>query len=403
LGAGSRTTRDELAGFRPAPLEIACGRLLRPVEPLAREPAAGEALSPVEALGRAALPALADPPCFVSFSGGRDSSAVLAAAVDVARREGLPDPVPVSARFPDAPRSEEAWWQERVIGHLGLREWVRVDVDAGELDILGPRARSILERHGLIAPANIVFVSITLEAAAGGRLLTGLGGDDLFAEWRWRELVDALEGRRRVSRWDLLDAAYLLAPRRLRRALDRRHLDPPPPAWLRPAAAARARVALADERLGEPLRWPDWLRWCAGRVHLPAVRAAFAALSEDAGARADHPLLDPGFIAALGRAGGARGFGDRTTLMTEAFGSVLPEDVCARPDKAKFDEVYWSSHARAAAASWSGEGVDPELVDAEALRREFSRPLPDPRAWMLLQAAWLNGGVAAPTCVQHPA
>ena len=128
-------------------------------------------------------------------------------------------------------------------------------------------------------------------------------------------------------------------------------------------------------------------------MHLRAVEAAFAALADDAGAVAAHPLLDPGFVEALGRAGGPRGFGDRTRLMTEAFGSVLPGDVCARPDKAKFDEVYWSSHARRAVAGWTGEGVDAELVDPDALRRELEQPLPDPRSWMLLQSAWLNEAI----------
>ena len=88
---------------------------------------------------------------------------MLAAAADAARREGLPAPIPVSARFPDAPRSEEAYWQERVVDHLGLDDWLRVDVADGELDILGPRARAIIERHGLISPANMVFVENVVE------------------------------------------------------------------------------------------------------------------------------------------------------------------------------------------------------------------------------------------------
>jgi Asparagine synthase len=325
----------------------------------------------------------------VSFSGGRDSSAVLATAVDAARREGLPLPVPVTIRFPDAPLTEEARWQERVIAHLGLEQWVKVDVGGGEMDLVGPLAIRIFERHGLVFPANMAFVEATLKAAHGTCLLTGMGGDDLFVEWRWRELADALDGRRRINHWDLLDAGYLFMPRRVRAALDRRYLKPPPPGWLRPLALERARTALSGERFGEPLRWAPWLRWCAGRVHLRAVKAAFELLADDAGTRVAHPLLDPEFIAALGAAGGATGLGDRATIMVDVFGDVLPEDVCRRPAKATFGEVYWTDHSRAFAAQWDGGGVDPELVDPAALRREWSKPEPDTRSWLLLQSAWL--------------
>jgi hypothetical protein len=38
-------------------------------------------------------PALERPPCVIGFSGGRDSSSLLALATHLARREGLPMPV----------------------------------------------------------------------------------------------------------------------------------------------------------------------------------------------------------------------------------------------------------------------------------------------------------------------
>ena len=56
--------------------------------------------SPRAALEAVVLRALLRPPCLVSFSGGRDSSLVLAIASDVARRHGLPLPVPATNRFP---------------------------------------------------------------------------------------------------------------------------------------------------------------------------------------------------------------------------------------------------------------------------------------------------------------
>ena len=72
-------------------------------------------MEPSAALERAVLPALLRPPCVVSFSGGRDSSLVLAAAVAVARSEGLAAPIPITVRFPASAESDEQEWQERVV------------------------------------------------------------------------------------------------------------------------------------------------------------------------------------------------------------------------------------------------------------------------------------------------
>lgn len=75
----------------------------------------------------AVLPAVSRPPCVVTFSGGRDSSLVLAVAANVARREGLPQPVPATINFKGIKTAEESSWQELVIRHLGLDEWVHRD------------------------------------------------------------------------------------------------------------------------------------------------------------------------------------------------------------------------------------------------------------------------------------
>src|SRR5262245_65085870 len=95
-----------------APLEIATGLVLG-VEPR-REvvaPRLDAAEPPLPAFERAVLPALRRGPCLVSFSGGRDSSAVLAVATGIARREGLPLPVPVKNVFPGPATTLEPGWQ----------------------------------------------------------------------------------------------------------------------------------------------------------------------------------------------------------------------------------------------------------------------------------------------------
>ncbi|NAZ88647.1 asparagine synthase-related protein, partial [Kineococcus indalonis] len=151
------------------------------------------------AVEAAVLPALRRPPCLVSFSGGRDSSVVLAVATAVARREGLADPVPYSHRFPAVPDAHETPWQELVVGALGLREWQRPQWSE-EMDVLGPVARAVLLRDGVLPPFNGHLHEPVFAAARGGSVLTGIGGDELFAPVE-RYPVVRVAARRTPLRW----------------------------------------------------------------------------------------------------------------------------------------------------------------------------------------------------------
>jgi hypothetical protein len=102
-----------------SPLEVASGLVLDPRRSRARLPSVRQGTTPRAALEAAVLPALRRSPCLVSFSGGRDSSAVLAVAASVARREGLPLPIPATNRFPGARLTDEAAAGAR--GRAGLR------------------------------------------------------------------------------------------------------------------------------------------------------------------------------------------------------------------------------------------------------------------------------------------
>ena len=66
-------------------------------------PEVPRALHPLQALEDAMLEPLQRGACFVTFSGGRDSSAVLAVAARTAERQDLPAPVPITLRFPELP------------------------------------------------------------------------------------------------------------------------------------------------------------------------------------------------------------------------------------------------------------------------------------------------------------
>ncbi|HEX2085253.1 MAG TPA: asparagine synthase-related protein [Solirubrobacteraceae bacterium] len=366
--------------LRPSPLEIAAGTVTgwSPPAPLPEVPAS---LTPLQALQDAIAPALARGRCVVPFSGGRDSSALLAAAVAAARRRGLPEPVAVTLRFPGRAGTDEREWQEAVVAHLGVRDWERIEL-GDELELLGPLARETLRRHRLPWPGNGHGYVPLLRAAAGGSVISGLDGDELLDHWQW--------GRRPTVR-EPLRLAKALAPAPLRRvAIERRRRPFARVGWLTPAARSAIGRAWAAERAREPVRWDRRLAWYPGRRYARAARARLDVLGGDHGTTVVHPLVDPRFLAALARAGGRTGFVDRGAALRAILGDLLPARTVARTTKAEFSEAFWGPCARRFAERWDGRGVDPAIVDAAALRAEWLAPRPDARSATMLGAAWLQ-------------
>jgi len=389
--AGPRVTvPDEL---RLTPLEELWGIPLGPdrhTPPLDTE---APALSPREALEASVIPALQRPPCTVSFSGGVDSSVVLATAVHVARREGLPAPVPITNRFPGLQEADEAQWQERVISHLGLNDWLRLEWEE-ELDVLGPVARTVLRRHGLLFPSNSFFHYPMLERAAGGSLLTGIGGDELFKRVARLLATQFLYERRRPRIRELRRSAFQLSPRPIRRAVDAwrdEYFDQF--RWIRAPQRRDLRRTSADWQSRGPLRNDRALRewWWRSRM-LQCGRASMRALAGDFDATIAHPLADPGVLQALARAGGATGIGHGSRIrgVKQLVADLLPRETLERRDKTTFDGAFWRGHARAFAAQWDGSGVNAEHVNVDALRAEWSKPSPFPQSFIQLQRAWLS-------------
>ncbi len=384
---------SELAGAHSlSDVEIATGIVLgaaggRPT----RLPAPRSGETPLEALERACLPALERGPCLVSFSGGRDSSVVLAAAVHAARQEGLALPVPATNRFPGARDADESRWQERVVRHLGLTDWLRTDY-TDELDAVGPVATAVLRRHGLLWPFNAHFHAPLLEAARGGSLLTGIGGDEVFGRSRWARATAVLALRERARLRDLPRVALLASPRPLRSALLRRRFPAEFP-WLTPAATRVLARGWGADSASEPARLGRRIEWLHGRRWLQAGTRSLDLLAGDAGAAIEHPLLSLEFGAALTAGAGRSGFDDRGGALRELFGALLPHDVLSRTTKACFDAAFWAAHSREFARGWHGQGVDPTVVDREALRAVWAGPEPDAHTYLLLQAAWLTSRV----------
>jgi asparagine synthase (glutamine-hydrolysing) len=103
-----------------------------------------------------------------------------------------------------------------------------------------------------------------------------------------------------------------------------------------------------------------------------------------------NPFLHPEVLTEIVKAAGRHGFPNRATAMHRICGDRLPYEVITRPDKATFGGALWGPATRAFAKSWDGAGVEPELVDREALRREWLSAEPDFRTALLLHSAWLG-------------
>jgi Asparagine synthase len=368
------------------PLEIASGLVLERPGKLPELPAIAPGTTPRAALEAAIHPALGRSPCLVSFSGGRDSSAVLAAAVAVARRDGRPLPIPITHRFPAAAGTDESAWQELVVRHLGLDDWVRVELSS-ELDATGPVAASVIGRHGLLWPCNNYFHDPIFEAAAGGAVLTGIGGDEAFMGCSWDRAIAVLQGRVRPVPRDILRVGFALAPVAVKRAFIRRWLPDLLP-WLQPAARREVEAWVAADAAAEPLRYERRLRRLLGSPQQQTGLQGLEALAADHDVFVAHPLHDAGFFAALtGRLSGDSSR-SRTDSMEALVGDVLPPDVLRRSTKSHFSEVVWGPASRALATSWDGDGLDPEVVDFDVLRQIWRSAEPDTQTITLLQSVW---------------
>jgi asparagine synthase (glutamine-hydrolysing) len=342
---------------------------------------------PRTALAAELVSALACSPCVVSFSGGRDSSAVLAAAVEVARREGLPDPVPVTLRFPGVASTDESEWQELVIRHLRVSEWERIVV-RDELDLLGPVARAALTAHGLLWPPNAYVHVPILERARGGCMLTGFDGDGLFGDWRWARAQSVLHRRVRPEPRDALRLALALAPAQVRHRWMQPDVVAATP-WLRAKARAELAKHARADAAREPRRWDRRITYYRQRRYLRLTVRSLELLAAKRGVEVRHPLLAAPFLTALALDGGRAGYGGRTGAMRALFADALPLDLLTRPRKAEFSRALWRSEARAFAERWDGSGVDDELVDPERVRVAWSEPSPWFGANTLLHVAWL--------------
>lgn len=384
-----------------SPKEIAWCHLLGHTVPM---PSPFPAMrDPRAALERVVRQALQRPPCGVAFSGGRDSSTVLAVAAHVARREGLPEPIPITKDFPEVPSTEESDWQETVIRHLRLSEWQRVPI-RDELDLVGPLATANLVEHGVIWPPMIHGDVPVVDLVRGGSLIDGEGGDEVLGTsvHRIAPVTDLLRKPRPMSWRRLRRAVRAVAPGRLRARHVRRLWMDEPMSWLRPAVRAELATAIGETERVAPLSFAASVRLVPRRRTQVLGAHNRRILARSRRVEVSSPLLHPDVVAALAHQGGMLGLGDRTAALLVLVSDLLPRSVLARTSKASFGGAFWGRHARSFAERWNGEGVDRDLVDVEELHRLWLCERHHPHTAALLQQAWLATSGSSPARDSDP-
>jgi len=358
--------------------------------PLANEPIPGGwdgAASRTRESPRAALetilrPAVERDRCYVLFSGGRDSSALLALATSLARASGAPDPVPITGRHPDAPASDETGWQELVLRHLGITEHIVIEF-RGEQALLSDGALKSLSRRGLLWPTPLhVQPAYLTGLPRGGTIITGEGGDLTVSGRRITEIRAAIRARRQRHSPRLIGSSVIPVPATTVRRDYARALP-----WLTPAGGDVLAGMIRAQR--EPLGAAADLRKAVSRRPIRMGGANITSVFADEGFASIHPFDHPRFIAAIAREGGFFGSGDRTALMRRMFADLLPDQVLSRSTKAAFNAARFTDQEHEFARSWSGAGIDPRYIDPEKLRDAWLSEAAPPASAIHLHAAWL--------------
>jgi asparagine synthetase B (glutamine-hydrolysing) len=372
------------------PLDVASGMLIgtdSSITPLSPQPTGH---SPREALQAAVRRALLRPPCLVSFSGGRDSSALLAMACHVARNEGLALPIPATVQFPGDAAADESEWQDHVLAELGLKDRWQYTVGP-EMEVIGTIATDQIRRHGLRYPPNVHFHHPIVAAAAGGSLISGIGGDELLTPHLWSRLSRLGSHELSLKATDPLRWALANGPRQARGVVLRRY-SMKAPEWLRPAARRQVRRRASAWLADQPVRFDELVRrwWWTSR-YFQHGSSSLELLAGDFEVEAVFPFMDPMVLNALADLRGRQGFASRTAAMEWLFGDLLPERVIARPTKAIFDGALVGPMTRQFIDQWSGEGeFDHSLVDPVALHQAWKAATVDVRSLALLQQVWFS-------------
>jgi asparagine synthase (glutamine-hydrolysing) len=336
-----------------------------------------------------------DAPTGVLLSGGLDSSAVAAVAVEVGGADWVRA---CSASFPDHPVADEA----ELIAELRASLGVDGPLVAGRASGLIDSALAYTGAWGAPLLSWGDFWTLPLMRAAAGEgvvnVLGGDGGDELFGP-RQNLIAEALRrGRLReamaaagelpgagphVPRRDvaamLASQALLALPLRLHRPLLEWREGRRQPGWLRPATARALRESddpLAWKRLDGPLWWGDVAHGIARGLDEAGIFEHQRNRALMAGVEARHPLLDLDLVTLCLRQSPAATLDRRFTrpVLRQSVAGLVPDSVRLRPHKARFESLVIDCLSGAEMATVRDLLTDPgaairEYVDQEQMKR----------------------------------
>ncbi|MDI9894210.1 asparagine synthase-related protein [Rhodococcus sp. IEGM 1381] len=386
--------RADVVGTRLAPLSPIEVATSRPIGLDRSRPILGEvaAATPRAAFRDTVRAALEHGPCIVSFSGGRDSSAVLATAVSVARAEGLPLPIPATLNFPGIEESHESEWQDLVLDHLGVTDRLQYSLST-EMDALGESARELLTAFGVVWPFNTHLHGVICKDTAGGTLLTGFGGDELAASSSTRWAAKALANRRTLTPRKVISIAHFGSPRPLRYLADLPSSRPDREdfPWLTRKGLAQATHQWAANSSTIPMGWGKVLReWVPRSRYFEMVKQSMGDLGSLHDVNVRHPFVEPSVLQAFAHHSPFVGMPGRRAIMQLLVGDLLPPEVVTRTSKASFTPSLWNGESREFAQEWDGTGLDESLVRPDIVKREWLGSDPTVHSLSLLQQAWLH-------------
>ena len=243
-----------------------------------------------------------------------------------------------------------------------------------------PRAALALQRTLSRLPCS--------RRAAGGTLLTGIGGDEALGSSRWARSVAV--ARCRASRGTRPSSRGATA----RRVPCGGPSSPAAPRSPSPGSGPRPRARSCGHGPRTRRQQPAGLHPPAALSRPAAPRAGpreLRAARGGCGAAVAHPLLDPRFLAALAAAGGPRGWADRSTAMRALFDGVLPSQLLLAPRKARFEGAFWGPESRALRTVVGRRGRGSRGGRPGRPQRGSGRSdEPDAHTYLLLQATWLE-------------